>query len=372
MPELQSRLPGSAFWRYCARRRGELFTTKHSAKCQHHRSNSQIPDGNEVTFKPETGTVNVSGLGISTTRGTPAEHIAFEGLTFTDFTVISSGNDVHFTRCTFRALFMALWANYYSVRNSDIGSHNGADGLDLYGNVDGVQPTNGLIENNIIHDISTTDPLAHPDALATYGVNNLTVRGNKFYKNACINYRGDGADRGTIVIENNTFGQTVSYAGGISCGPSAQIHGDGALIRYNTIEGSIQQVGSGEGDGQLWEGNIITGNVGYGQCPVGSGTIAQYNVWNSNNPTNCGGAANVGLANLTSMFVTINPTGSTGSDLHLVAGAAAIDRGNPSRYPSTDIDGKTRPIGGGPDAGADEFGTTAKPNPPTNLSLVIN
>ena len=41
-------------------------------------------------------------------------------------------------------------------------------------------------------------------------------------------------------------------------------------------------------------------------------------------------------------------------DLHLVAGAAAINAGNPSSYPATDIDGDARPAGGRADAGADE------------------
>jgi hypothetical protein len=34
----------------------------------------------------------------------------------------------------------------------------------------------------------------------------------------------------------------------------------------------------------------------------------------------------------------------------------AKNRGNPSTYPSDDIDGQARPQGGAPDAGADEVG----------------
>jgi hypothetical protein len=43
-------------------------------------------------------------------------------------------------------------------------------------------------------------------------------------------------------------------------------------------------------------------------------------------------------------------------DLHLLAGAAAIDHGNPASYSSLDIDGQARPMGVAPDAGADEAG----------------
>jgi hypothetical protein len=38
----------------------------------------------------------------------------------------------------------------------------------------------------------------------------------------------------------------------------------------------------------------------------------------------------------------------------LSAGSAAIDAGDPSSYPSVDIDGQRRPLGAAPDAGADE------------------
>ena len=47
---------------------------------------------------------------------------------------------------------------------------------------------------------------------------------------------------------------------------------------------------------------------------------------------------------------------SAAHDYHLAPGSAAIDRGDPNRYPATDIDGQTRPMGLAPDAGADEAG----------------
>ena len=49
-------------------------------------------------------------------------------------------------------------------------------------------------------------------------------------------------------------------------------------------------------------------------------------------------------------------------DLHLVAGAAAIDHGDPADAPATDIDGNIRPAGKAPDAGADEV-PVAQPIP---------
>jgi hypothetical protein len=48
-----------------------------------------------------------------------------------------------------------------------------------------------------------------------------------------------------------------------------------------------------------------------------------------------------------------------GVDLHLRAGSPAIDAGDPSLFPAVDIDGQLRPIGGAPDAGADETSSPA-------------
>ena len=44
-------------------------------------------------------------------------------------------------------------------------------------------------------------------------------------------------------------------------------------------------------------------------------------------------------------------------DFRLRTGSAAIDRGDPTAYPSVDADGVRRPLGGKPDAGAYEFGS---------------
>jgi hypothetical protein len=42
-------------------------------------------------------------------------------------------------------------------------------------------------------------------------------------------------------------------------------------------------------------------------------------------------------------------------DLHLVAGAAAIDTGSPDLAPNIDVEGRPRPQGAGYDLGAYEF-----------------
>jgi hypothetical protein len=72
-----------------------------------------------------------------------------------------------------------------------------------------------------------------------------------------------------------------------------------------------------------------------------------YNVWRG---AQCG-PTDLNVASLG--FLNSTP-GSF--DLHLAAGSPAINRGDPGNYPVADFDGQTRPMGGVPDAGADEKG----------------
>ena len=59
-------------------------------------------------------------------------------------------------------------------------------------------------------------------------------------------------------------------------------------------------------------------------------------------------------------------------DLHLASGSTiAAGAGNPSNYPSTDIDGQTRTSP--PDAGADQYGAvqTQLPQAPASLTVTV-
>jgi hypothetical protein len=320
---------------------------------------SQIPDGNEVTFKPTSGanTVTVSGMSVGSLNGPAVEHVAFEDMTFSNSPYLPSAHDTHFTRDKFRGSNIVMyWVNYVSIRNTDITGNQG-DCIDLYPQPYWSPtdwPHNVLIESSSIHDCTTNDPAAHPDAIAVDAATNFTLRGNKFFRNIGINYRG-GADLPVtgVTIENNFFGQPIS--GAVVSWYSIAPNADNIIVRYNTIEGDVQQSVSGHDNGQVWEGNIITGNYGWGLCPTGNGTVAQYNVWATTMPTSCGGAANR-LSNFSGYFVNQNPNATNGSDLHLTANAtAAIGGGNQSRYPTKDIDGEARPKGGSVDSGADEY-----------------
>jgi hypothetical protein len=84
----------------------------------------------------------------------------------------------------------------------------------------------------------------------------------------------------------------------------------------------------------------------------------------SNNMSDDGtasGSGSIPNGNPSTQFVNVAVGDTTNWDLHLIAGSDAIDAGTPLSF-SDDIDGDTRPIGGGWDMGADE--TNAAPGSP--------
>ena len=58
-------------------------------------------------------------------------------------------------------------------------------------------------------------------------------------------------------------------------------------------------------------------------------------------------------ASLSSLFLDGDPSDGN-MNLHLRTGVAAADSGDPNRYPTADVDGQARPLGGRSDSGADE------------------
>src|SRR5919112_1427781 len=265
-------------------------------------TNSQTPSGDEITFKPQVAgaTVTIDGMILGGVRSAPVEHIAFEDLTFTDWTATRSGEHI-------------------------------------------------LIDGMRIHDIHPDNTAAHPDAIQFYGPwHDLTLRRSRIYNNDNINLRGDG-EMQRYVVENNFFGAAKNPV--VSRFYTAQIQGNGAIIRYNSFDGALQPSGTNERSGQVWEGNVMT----WSTCAVtGSDSTVRFNVWVGGN--NCG----------TNYKSVSNPgwVEPANGDLHLRSDSPAIGAGNPSSFPATDVDNEGRPAGGSPDAGADESNGTPPPPPP--------
>jgi hypothetical protein len=130
---------------------------------------------------------------------------------------------------------------------------------------------------------------------------------------------------------------------------------NGWVVRYNTFE-VPPNFGSTPGTGDDNGSALFYGNLGAdGACGVPEWT------YRNNVGETCGGPGEVRVRNATNdagnpnraPFYVNAPAG----DFRLRAGAAAINRGDPGRYPATDADGANRPLRSRPDAGAYELGT---------------
>ena len=114
-------------------------------------------------------------------------------------------------------------------------------------------------------------------------------------------------------------------------------------LRYNSLDGPILLYnGPSPGTGMDFIGNVLRASP----CTA-QNNPAPIN-WRHN--VIQGGTCGPTDRNAPSSF--INPS----NDLHLAPGAAAINAGDPTSYPTNDFDGQGRPMGGAPDAGADETG----------------
>jgi hypothetical protein len=162
---------------------------------------------------------------------------------------------------------------------------------------------------------------------------------------------GDFGVMDNITIENSWFGPTVGVdgtGGPVALNWNATRDCPGAVVRYNTfIDSGFQVVCSVDSSLQLY-GNIVPILNDF-NCNAWK-AVSSYNVGEGGTADpSCGPGSYVAPGGVA--FVN-----RAAGDYHLAPGSAAIGRGDPNRYPATDIDGQTRPIGSAPDAGADEAG----------------
>jgi chitodextrinase len=229
---------------------------------------------------------------------------------------------------------------------------------------------NMVLENNLWHDIRLTPAGGsagiHNECAYVTGGNDQVWRANRFVNCPVMamffpNWAQGPAFRG-VLVENNLFTHSLNDDGSwhdgasfmIPNGNSGQNQVNNWIVRYNTFEIApdiAQTPGTGDDNGSA----SFYGNLGADPtCNLPEWTIS-YNVGGT-----CGKTGEVFVANATNTRTNPNQSpfyvNAPAGDFHLKAGSAATDKGDPSRYPRTDGDGKSRPRGGGPDAGAYESG----------------
>jgi hypothetical protein len=216
------------------------------------------------------------------------------------------------------------------------------------------RPPRGIVFDGVLfHDWHAAEADQHTECLQILAGDGITIR-NSVFRNCAtadggrgatgdlqISWIGRGSKTRNVLIENNFFYRSGNlYA--INAGDWINL-----AFRYNSIAAPIIILG-GWGEGTPVE---LTGNVmQFSGCQAtksgrgkSSPLIYRYNVLS-------GGACHSTDRNAPSGFV--NPR----TDLRLRPNAAAVNAGDPAKYPRQDIDGERRPRGGRPDAGADERG----------------
>jgi chitodextrinase len=238
----------------------------------------------------------------------------------------------------------------FTLKNSEI--RNIRDQKGFEGGADDM-----LIENNYWHDITIRTDGVHNECMFINGGSRSIYRGNLFIGCPVMamfftNLNGGPAYR-DVLIENNVVGHTLDDTGRWHAGPAFYVgsgYNDqntlhGWTVRYNTFESGVF-VDDLPGGGSSWYGNL-------GGIDCASAFTYSYNVGQT-----CGGKNEVPLRTATNDASAPNRVpfyvNAPAGDFRLRAGAAAIDRGNPSAYPRTDKSRKRRPIGRAPDAGAYE------------------
>jgi hypothetical protein len=227
-------------------------------------------------------------------------------------------------------------------------------------------PTNIVFDGVDFHDYTqTAGSTAHVECLQVWAADGLTIRNSRFRNCEVFDVflqklPGGAAPTPTnIVIENNFMQCCGSGFFAIRLADHAGTHWTNVTIRNNSFDKEINP------DGAVGYTNVkILGNIGPklsfftgatgAEAPKPAGITANYNVWYS--------GSKVGALDL------VAPSGyanAAAGDLHLKAGAAAIDHGDPTDYPTKDIDGNARPGGAAPDAGADEVMAAAPTATPT-------
>lgn len=226
------------------------------------------------------------------------------------------------------------------------------DFLDIYSaaSSNSTQPNKNItVQDSIFHGLRSPTTTAHPDAIQLYNEGpphtGIRILRNRFYDNECINLRANPKDE--LLLENNVFGDSVNGISG--CGYySLDVGYAQVTARYNTFTGiqQIQQTPTVSGLKQVWVGNA---GVGFSAgCTSGgaAGSAHSHNVWSGQS---C--------------------TGDTKAPLNIAAGGSPnsgsplIDKGDPSVFPATDIDGRVRPAGLAPDVGALETAGVTPPPP---------
>jgi hypothetical protein len=218
-------------------------------------------------------------------------------------------------------------------------------------------PTKITIEGVLIHEYTKVGS-AHVDCLQIWAGNELTIQGNTFKKCAVFDIflqslpNGSAGTPKNVTIQNNFLEKTIEGFYSIFLprhNEGNPEHFENLEIRNNSATQAISADPRATYTNANFNGNIAPSLVFWNEATevnqaTPAGAQADYNVLYGP------GAKKNGSHDQTAPAGFVN---ESTLNLHLLAGAAAIDNGDPADHPATDIDGNPRP--NPPDAGAAEF-----------------
>ena len=297
----------------------------------------KAPATSRVVFVPAPGAA--VGLADLSVYGTHAE---VRDLRIDAFAMREGARDVVLRNVHINGTFAIRSGADLSILGGEVGP--APDGVSFISAAyeSSVPARNILIDGVEFHDYVKVTDGAHVDCLSVDEVVGLTIRNSRFRN--CEHFailfgKDSSTQRGAsnVLVENNFF--DCCRSGYYSLGFQQF---EGGTVRFNSTNKAFGFLG-GPVTGLTLSSNVLP-NVNDATCDLADW---RYNV--------IGEGARCGPGD------RIAPSGFVDAgalDFHLRKGAAAIDAGDPAAAPTTDIDGGPRQAGK-PDAGADEYGSTA-------------
>ncbi len=218
-------------------------------------------------------------------------------------------------------------------------------------------PSKITIEGVLIHEYTKVGS-AHVNCLQIWAGNELTIQGNTFKKCAVFDIflqslpNGSAGTPKNVTIQNNFLEKTIEGFYSIFLprhNEGNPEHFENLEIRNNSATQAISADPRATYTNANFNGNIAPALVFWNEATevnqaTPAGAQADYNVLYGSGAKKNGSHDQLAPAG----FVN-----ESALNLHLLAGAAAIDNGDPADHPATDIDGNPRP--NPPDAGAAQF-----------------
>jgi len=208
-----------------------------------------------------------------------------------------------------------------------------------------------LIDGATFQNFARCTTSDHTECLQVEPADDMTVR-DSIFRNCDtigVNFANDLANSNSaagyrapnnILVENNFFDAAKDWTGGPTYYALNIRECSNCTVRYNSWTQAPRMP-----NGETHLNVKYVGNAGpFSQAGCLAGVTFSRNVWE--------GAA---CSSTDKNVADVRFVNRAGVDLHLQSTSPAIDAGDASTYPAADIDGKQRPLGAAPDAGASEL-----------------